>query len=275
MEKSRFSGLEKEKIKRLLYGRTNHSGRNRSGVITVRHIGGTHKRVGRLIDTRRSLFGEQAVITRIEFDPNRGGYIGLLYYLGVGLFSYMLLPDGLKVGSVIGSYRVPQTPFVQSKFLGSSFMLQDIPLSVPIYNLEVRPGGGGQLVKAAGTFAKIVRKFKHFGLKGFVGVRLPSGKSIFLPRGCIASVGQTSNMWLKLSKLGIAGRSTRLGRRPSVRGVAMNPVDHPHGGGEGKTSGGRPSVSKWGWLTKGPKSGSKKRKIHKVELYKKINKRYK
>jgi len=187
------------------------------------------------------------------------------------------LPDGLKIGSVI-KYRA-DTKLKNKKninFLhkGDSCLIGSMPLSVNLHNIEFKPGDGGKLARAAGTSAKIVRKF-NLDLKtkvGFIGLKLPSGKFKYLLDKCLATFGRVSNISEKLIKILKAGTNSRMGNRPKVRGVAMNPVDHPHGGGEGKTSGGRISVSKWGFLTKGFCTKKYKKKKKDIRIYKRINK---
>jgi large subunit ribosomal protein L2 len=264
------------KVKHLFKSKNIGFGRNNSGSITVRHIGGGFKKIFRILDLRRNLFGERGLLIRIEFDPNRSAYIGLLFFSDIGLFSYILLPEGLKLGSIVNSYRKFLGVFGSQKFLGSSFRVYDIPISTSIFNVELEPGAGGKIARSAGTHIKIIRKFgRSAGTKekslSFVGLRFPSGKFVFVSSSCIATIGSVSNIFHQLEKLVIAGKSARLGIRPSVRGVAMNPVDHPHGGGEGKTSGGRPSVSLWGKITKGGRTTSLKKKNKRIKLISRIN----
>jgi len=192
----------------------------------------------------------------ICYDPNRKAYLGLVNFIKVGLYIYILLPDGLKKGSLI-TFHTDLDLFRKSKCdifkIGDSRLLKVMPISAKLHNVEFKPGGGGQIARAAGTSAKIVRKFKFSVQRkfGFVGLKLPSGKFKYLLDSCLATLGRVSNFEEKLVKKWKAGTNARLGVRPKVRGVAMNPVDHPHGGGEGKTSGGRISVSKWGLWKKG------------------------
>jgi len=210
------------------------------------------------------LFNQKGVVVRIDRDNLRSSNISLIYYPKYGLFTYKLCADGSKVGDIIENGNLFEK--------GSSFFLKDIPISSNIYNIEKYPGGGGVYARAAGTSGTVIRKFKNSVGENFVGVRLPSGKQLYLNNECIASLGRCSNIKHKMFKFGKFGIKKRLGLKSKVRGVAMNPIDHPHGGGEGKTSGGRLSVSLWGRLTKGFKTEKLKRfsKLHKI--YKRINK---
>jgi large subunit ribosomal protein L2 len=238
-------------------------GRSR-GAITVYHIKGGHRRNFRLIDLRRSLFNVLGKLVRVDFDPNRGAFLGLIYYYKVGIFSYILLPDGLKIGAHVKS------AFKSSIFpLGWSFYIKEVPISTFIYNVELSANGGGKMARSAGTFVKIGR---HFPSRKFVGIVLPSGKFIFVPGECLCSIGRVSNLFSSSVPLMKAGRGARIGYCPRVRGVAMNPIDHPHGGGEGKSSGGRISVSRWGYLTKGGRTRKRSKITHQVSIFKRINK---
>lgn len=255
------------KFRQLYRSKRRSYGRTGGAIVVRRRLRGSAK-IFRLIDLRRNLIGESGILVRCEFDPNRGAYIGLIFYKNLGLFNYMLLPDKALLGMLVMNCIEVTKGFSYKLFLGSSFLLKDIPLSMPIYNIEKAHCQGGKLVRAAGTFGRIIRRFLKIQ---FVGVQLPSGKLYFISWFCFATVGQVSNLWLKLKVLLKAGASAHKGVRPRVRGVAMNPVDHPHGGGEGKTSGGRSSVSKWGMLTKGARTQTLKKRKHLIKLTRRIN----
>lgn len=226
------------------------NGRNHSGKIVVRHKGGAKKRNYRLIDFKRILFEVPAVVLTIEYDPNRTSLISLILYKN-GFLSYILTPHNLKIGDVVKS-----TMRSVDASLGNCLELSVMPLGIMIHNIELKSQKGGQLCRAAGTFAIVLSKYK---LK-FLIIRLNSGLEYILYEGNLASVGMVSNINHIYTSLKKAGVSRNFGIRPTVRGVAMNPIDHPHGGGEGKTSGGRPSVSPWGWLTKGKKTRNVRKK---------------
>jgi large subunit ribosomal protein L2 len=217
-------------------------GRNNNGRVTTRHRGGGHKRRYRLIDFKRNKLDVPAKVATIEYDPNRTVRIALLHYLD-GDKSYILAPMGLTVGDqVISSAEADIKP-------GNSLPLQNIPAGTLVHNVEMKPGKGGQLARAAGASAQLMAKEgKNAHLK------LPSGEVRMVPLLCRATVGQLSNVEQENISLGKAGRKRWLGRRPHVRGVAMNPVDHPMGGGEGKSSGGRHPCTPWGVPTKGYKT---------------------
>jgi large subunit ribosomal protein L2 len=262
-----------DKIKYLYFSKIRkygHGGQN--GEITVRHKKKGAGKLLRVINENYSIVDQMGLLLRIEFDPYRGAFLGLIYFKKIGLFSYTLLTNKLKVGSFIKTYSKRVKKFVFKNLLGSSFKLAHIPLSTPIHNIQWREGGKSQLAKAAGTFAKMVRVFKKKGGdEGFGGVRLPSGKMVIIPLKHFATIGQISNISLKQNKIYLAGRSSKLGTKPKIRGVAMNPVDHPHGGGEGKTSGGRISVSRWGWLAKGGKTLPLRKKKRELRIFKRVN----
>jgi len=210
------------------------SGRNNQGKITVRHRGGEQKRLYRKIDFRRNKFGIPARVATVEYDPNRSARIGLLNYVD-GEKRYMLLPNGLKVGDMIES-----GPNAEAK-LGNCLPLARMPLGTTIHNIELVPGKGGQMVRSAGAAAQLVAKE---GL--FATVRMPSNEMRLVPLLCMATVGQVSNIDHENMSIGKAGRARHMGKRPEVRGSAMNPVDHPHGGGEGKAPTGMPPKTPWG-----------------------------
>ncbi len=222
-------------------------GRNNSGRVTSRFRGGGHKKMYRVVDFKRSKIGVPANVVAIEYDPNRNARIALLSYAD-GEKSYILAPDGLKVGeSVVSSRNADIRP-------GNSLPLTAIPAGTMIHNIELRRGKGGQLVRSAGTSAQLMGKDGDYAQ-----VRLPSGEVRKVHILCRATVGQVSNLDAKNISLGKAGRARWLGWRPHNRGVTMNPVDHPMGGGEGRTSGGRHPCSPWGVLAKGLKTRNNKR----------------
>ncbi len=217
-------------------------GRNNRGRVTTRHRGGGHKRRYRLIDFKRNKLDVPAKVATIEYDPNRTVRIALLHYAD-GEKRYILAPQDLKVGDeVVSSTEADIKP-------GNSLPLQQIPAGTLVHNVEIKPGKGGQMARAAGAYAQLMAKEgKHAHLK------LPSGEVRMVPVECRATVGQLSNAEQENISLGKAGRKRWLGKRPHVRGVAMNPVDHPMGGGEGKSSGGRHPCTPWGVPTKGYKT---------------------
>lgn len=221
------------------------SGRSR-GRITMRHRGGGHKRLYRLVDFRRCSEGVE--VCRLEYDPNRTCVIALVRDVVSGVHSYILAPDGIKAGDrLVSGNKAPVS-------LGNTLPLRLVPEGVLVHNIEMKIGAGGKIVRSAGASAQVMgRDGVH------VIVRLPSGEVRKIHQNCSATIGSVSNAEHKNRSTGKAGRSRWLGRRPHVRGVAMNPIDHPHGGGEGKTSGGRHPVSPWGWSTKGMKTRNKKK----------------
>jgi large subunit ribosomal protein L2 len=221
-------------------------GRNAKGRITCRHRGGGHKRHYRIIDFKRDKIGIPAKVASIEYDPNRSTRIALLNYID-GEKRYILAPLHLKVNDIVES-----GPDADIK-PGNSLPLSSIPLGTQIHNIELRAGKGGQIVRSAGTFAQLMAKEDRYAL-----IKLPSGEVRMVLMNCKATVGQLSNVAHENIDLGKAGRTRWRGRRPSVRGVAMNPVDHPMGGGEGRSSGGRHPCSPWGWPTKGYKTRKNK-----------------
>jgi large subunit ribosomal protein L2 len=233
--------------KSLLVTLKKSGGRNSYGRITARHIGGGHKQKYRIIDFRRDKLDIPATVASIEYDPNRSARIALLNYAD-GEKRYILAPLHLKVGDkIITSVNADIKP-------GNSLPLKAIPLGTIIHNIELKIGKGGQLARSAGTFAQLMNKEG-----AYAQVKLPSGEVRMVLQGCMATIGQVGNIDYENISLGKAGRSRWLGRRPTVRGVAMNPVDHPHGGGEGRTSGGRHPVTPWGIPTKGYKTRTNKR----------------
>lgn len=233
--------------KSLTRGKKSSGGRNGVGRITVRFRGGGHKRRLREIDFRRAKPGVPARVATIEYDPNRSARIALLHYVD-GEKRYILHAVGMKVGdTVVASDGAEILP-------GNMLRIERIPLGATIHNVELRPGGGGKMARSAGSFVQLVAKEGRYAQ-----VRLPSGEVRRVLRECHATIGQVSNLEHENVKLGKAGRKRWLGRRPHNRGVTMNPVDHPHGGGEGKSSGGRHPVTPWGVPTKGYKTRNNKR----------------
>ena len=232
--------------KTLTVGLTKSGGRNNLGRVTARRRGGGHKRLYRIIDFKRDHHNVPATVERIEYDPNRSAFIALLQYED-GTKSYILAPQRVSVGDVIISgEKADIKP-------GNAMPLANIPIGTIIHNVELKPGKGGQIARSAGTYVQLVGRDQSYSI-----LRLNSGEQRMTRSECMATIGAVSNPDNKNIKLAKAGRSRWLGKRPSVRGVAMNPVDHPHGGGEGKTSGGRHPVTPWGKPTKGKKTRSNK-----------------
>jgi len=232
--------------KPLLEPKTRISGRNNQGELSIWHRGGGHKRMYRVIDFKRDKTGIPARVATIEYDPNRSAFIALLHYAD-GDKRYILYPLGLKVGDKVVSG--PDADIV----VGNALPLKNIPAGTMIHNIELRPGKGGQLVRSAGGAAQLLAKEGEYAQ-----VRLPSGEVRKVFMDCIATVGQVGNLDHENISIGKAGRKRWMGIRPTVRGVAMNPVDHPLGGGEGKTSGGRHPVTPWGQPTRGYKTRNNK-----------------
>ncbi len=240
-------GLFKGKpIKTLTEGLHSSGGRNNTGRITVRFRGGGHKRAYRIVDFKRRKLGVPAVVERLEYDPNRSSFIALIKYQD-GELSYILAPQRLAVGdTVVSGTSVDVKP-------GNAAPLASLPVGTIVHNVELKPGKGGQIARSAGTFAQIVGRDQ-----GYVIVRLNSGEQRLVLGTCLGTIGAVSNPDHMNTSIGKAGRQRWLGRRPHNRGVVMNPVDHPHGGGEGRTSGGRHPVTPWGKPTKGKKTRSNK-----------------
>ena len=243
-----FSGLTKKKPERKLTKPLRRSGgRNSLGRTTIWFRGGGHKRRYRVIDFKRDKVNIPARVAAVEYDPNRSARIALLHYVD-GEKRYILAPDGIKVGqSILAGDQADILP-------GNALPLSAIPSGTMVHNLELRKGKGGQLVRSAGAAAQLVAKEGDWAL-----IKLPSGETRRVAVGCMATVGQVGNIDHKNVKLGKAGRKRWLGRRPHNRGVSMNPIDHPHGGGEGRSSGGRHPVTPWGKPTKGAKTRNNKR----------------
>jgi large subunit ribosomal protein L2 len=223
----------------LLVSKKRTSGRNNLGKMTVRHRGAGHKRHYRIVDFKRDKFGIPGRVATIEYDPNRSAD---------GEKRYIIAPVGLKVGQVIVSG--PEADILT----GNALPIKNIPLGTEVHNIELKPGKGGQMARSAGSFAQLVAKEGEMAQ-----LRLPSGEIRRISVNCMATIGQVGNVEHENVSIGKAGRSRWMGKRPAVRGVAMNPVDHPHGGGEGKTSGGRNPVTPWGQPTRGYKTRNNKR----------------
>ena len=231
-------------VKTLTEGLTGKGGRNNHGRITARRRGGGHKRLYRVVDFKRLKMDVPATVERIEYDPNRSAFIALLRYED-GEQSYILAPQRVSVGdTVISGEQVDVKP-------GNAMPLANTPIGTIIHNVEMKRGKGGQIARAAGTYVQLVGRDS-----GYAILRLNSGETRMVRAECMATVGAVSNPDNSNIKLGKAGRKRWMGKRPSVRGVAMNPVDHPHGGGEGRTSGGRHPVTPWGKPTKGKRTRS-------------------
>jgi len=241
------SDLHKGKpVKKLTEGLTKTGGRNNSGHVTAWHRGGGHKRRYRMVDFKRTKSGMMATVERLEYDPNRTAFIALITYED-GEQSYILAPQRLAVGDkVMSGVGADIKP-------GNALPLQNIPVGTLVHNVELKPGKGGQLARSAGTYVQLVGRDR-----GYAILRLTSGEVRLVRGECMASIGAVSNPDHLNVNLGKAGRNRHLGRRPSVRGVVMNPVDRPHGGGEGRTSGGRHPVTPWGKPTKGAKTRKNK-----------------
>jgi large subunit ribosomal protein L2 len=248
MVTSAFDEITKSTPERsLLRPKKSTGGRNSSGRVTTRHKGGGHKRRYRVIDFKRNKFGIPAKVASVEYDPNRTSRIALLHYAD-GEKRYIIAPAGLEVGSTLVS-----GPGVEPS-LGNALPLAEIPLGTTIHNIELQPGCGGQIARSAGTSAQLMSREGDFA-----NLKMPSGEIRRIRTNCYATVGQVGNTDHEGIVSGKAGRKRWLGVRPTVRGVAMNPVDHPMGGGEGRTSGGGHPTSPWGTLSKGKRTRSKKK----------------
>jgi len=233
--------------KSLTEGLRSHGGRNSTGRITVRFRGGGHKRRYRLVDFKRDKFNVAGTIARLEYDPNRTAFIALIEYAD-GEKRYILAPQRVAVGDqVIAGEKVDIKP-------GNALPLKNIPVGTIVHNVELKVGKGGQIARSAGTYVQLVGKDQ-----GYAQLRLSSGELRIVRGECMATIGAVSNPDQQNIVIGKAGRTRWLGHRPHVRGVAMNPIDHPHGGGEGRTSGGRHPVTPWGKPTKGKKTRSNKK----------------
>ncbi len=242
------SGLWKGKPeKALTEGLRKKGGRNNTGRITARRRGGGHKRRYRIVDFKRTKYDVTGVIERLEYDPNRTAFIALIAYED-GERAYILAPQRVAVGDkVVSGVQADIKP-------GNAMPMKNIPVGTIIHNVEMKPGKGGQIARSAGTYVQLIGKDQ-----GYAQLRLSSGELRMVLSECMATIGAVSNPDQQNIKLGKAGRNRWLGKRPSVRGVAMNPIDHPHGGGEGRTSGGRHPVTPWGKPTKGKRTRSNKK----------------
>ena len=237
------SGLHKGKpVKALTEGKRNTGGRNNHGHITGPHRGGGHKRRYRLVDFKRRKFDQPATVERLEYDPNRTAFLALVKYAD-GEQAYIIAPQRLKAGDqVVSGERVDIKP-------GNAMPLANMPVGTIVHNVEMKPGKGGQIARSAGTYCQLVGKDA-----GYAQLKLSSGEVRMVRGECLATVGAVSNPDQQNVNYGKAGRIRWLGHKPVTRGVAMNPIDHPHGGGEGRTSGGRHPVTPWGKPTKGKKT---------------------
>jgi large subunit ribosomal protein L2 len=233
--------------KSLVEGKKRTGGRDSRGLTSSRFKGGGHKKAYRLIDFKRDKIGIAAKVATIEYDPNRSAHIALLHYVD-GEKRYIISPLGLEVGRTVSSG--PEADIL----VGNALPLKNIPAGTVVHNIELKPGKGGQMARSAGAQAQLVSKEGDIAL-----LKLPSGETRKVQIECMATIGQVGNVEHENVSLGKAGRSRWLGRRPHNRGVSMNPVDHPHGGGEGKTSGGRHPVTPWGQPTRGFKTRNNKR----------------
>jgi large subunit ribosomal protein L2 len=234
-------------VKALTKGLSKKGGRNNRGRVTARRRGGGHKRSYRIIDFKRKKFDMPATVERLEYDPNRSAHIALVKYED-GEQAYILAPQRVEPGdTVVAGDKVDVQP-------GNAMPMRNIPVGTVIHNIEMKVGKGGQIARSAGTYAQLVGKDSGYAL-----LKLGSGEQRIIRAECMATIGAVSNPDQKNINLGKAGRKRWLGKRPQVRGVAMNPVDHPHGGGEGRTSGGRHPATPWGKPTKGKRTRSNKR----------------
>src|SRR5512136_2654219 len=240
---------EKKPEKSLVIRLKKTGGRNNAGRITTRHIGGGHKKKYRIVDFRRDKREIEGKVASIQYDPNRSANIALIHYVD-GEKRYVIAPLGLRVGEMIVSSQKPDTEIKE----GNTLPLKYIPLGTFVHNIEMKPGKGGQLARSAGSYAQIVAKEGDYG-----HLRLPSGGVRLVNLTCMATIGQVGNIDHENITVGKAGKPRWLGVRPTVRGTAMNPVDHPLGGGEGRSKGGRHPCSPWGQLSKGLKTRKNKR----------------
>ncbi|MGX7590343.1 50S ribosomal protein L2 [Candidatus Karelsulcia muelleri] len=257
---NKFSEITKTKPeKSLVFGLSKKGGRNNTGKITMKYIGGGHKKKYRIIDFKRKKMGIPAIVKSIEYDPNRSCFISLLHYID-GEKKYILSIKGLTVGQKILSDEITEPK------IGNAMLLKNIPLGSIICCIELRPNGGAALARSAGTSVQLIAKKEKY-----CTLKLPSGETRMVLSNCMATIGSVSNQDHKLVISGKAGRNRRLGKRPRTRGVAMNPVDHPMGGGEGKASGGNPR-NRNGIPSHGFKTRKKKKQSNKYIIIKKKNK---
>jgi len=239
-------------VKALTQGLTKSGGRNNTGRITMRRMGGGAKRLYRIVDFKRTKFDVEGIVLRIEYDPNRTAFIALIQYTD-GEKAYILAPQRLGVGDkVVASQKADIKP-------GNAMPFSGMPIGTIVHNIELKPGKGGQIARAAGTYAQFVGRDG-----GYAQIRLSSGELRLVRQECMATVGAVSNPDNSNQNIGKAGRNRHKGIRPSVRGVVMNPIDHPHGGGEGRTSGGRHPVTPWGKPTKGARTRDKNKASSKL-----------
>ncbi len=243
----------KKPEKSLLEDQRKSGGRNSQGKITVRHIGGGNRRKYRIIDFKRAKDGIPAVVKSIEYDPNRSANIALLYYAD-GAKTYILAPVGLKVGDKVLSGATADIK------VGNALCLKDIPVGTMVHNIEMQPGKGGQIARSAGMSAQIMARDEKY-----VTIKMPSGEMRYILANCKATIGQVGNLEHEIVRVGKAGKTRYLGIRPTVRGVVMNPCDHPHGGGEGKSPVGMPGpVTPWGKPALGYKTRKHKKSSNKL-----------
>ena len=243
----------KKPEKSLLEDQRKSGGRNSQGKITVRHIGGGNRRKYRIIDFKRAKDGIPAVVKSIEYDPNRSANIALLYYAD-GAKTYILAPVGLKVGDKVLSGATADIK------VGNALCLKDIPVGTMVHNIEMQPGKGGQVARSAGMSAQIMARDEKY-----VTIKMPSGEMRYILANCKATIGQVGNLEHEIVRVGKAGKTRYLGIRPTVRGVVMNPCDHPHGGGEGKSPVGMPGpVTPWGKPALGYKTRKHKKSSNKL-----------
>lgn len=247
--------FSKYKVNYLISGLNKKSGHNFRGKITVYHKGGGNKINYRVIDFKRK--NKEGKVINLQYDPNRSCLIALLYNNFTKKYFYILAPENLKVNDMLYSFSISDLFRNIEIKIGYSMPLYNIPLNVPIHNIEIFPNRGGCLVRSAGNFAFIIKKDNN--LNGFAYVKLSNKRIKKIPLVCKATIGKLSNIYHNLYNYKKAGQMRNLNKRPKVRGVAMNPVDHPHGGGEGKASGGRVSVTPWGLVTKGRKTVKNKK----------------
>ncbi len=254
MTVSAYDEITSKKPERsLLEDQRKSGGRNSQGKITVRHIGGGNRRKYRIIDFKRAKDGIPAVVKSIEYDPNRSANIALLYYAD-GAKTYILAPVGLKVGDKVLSGATADIK------VGNALCLKDIPVGTMVHNIEMQPGKGGQIARAAGMSAQIMARDEKY-----VTLKMPSGEMRYILAGCKATIGQVGNLEHEIIRVGKAGKTRYLGIRPTVRGVVMNPCDHPHGGGEGKSPVGMPGpVTPWGKPALGYKTRKHKKSSNKL-----------
>ena len=244
-----FSLREKPLLKKSVIRLNKRNGRNFTGKITSRRKGNGHKRRYRIVDFCRKT-PSTGIVASLEYDPYRSSNVASIYDIFTEVYYYILAPKNLKIGDIIKSGKEADTK------VGHSLPLAQVPVGSLVHNVSAKPNKGGQLSRAAGTYSQLLEKTSNF-----CRLKLSSGKQLYVSNDCFATLGVVSNELNFLTTLGKAGRSRWLNRRPNVRGVAMNPIDHPHGGGEGKTSGGRSSVTPWGKSTKGGKTSRSKNKL--------------